>query len=387
MNRKICVITGSRAEYGLLRNIMVDIIKSSTLQLQIVATGMHLSPEFGLTYREIENDGFIIDRKVELLLSSDSPVGISKSLGIGVIGFGDVLHDLSPDIVLVLGDRFEILAAVTSAMILKIPVAHIHGGELTEGAIDELIRHSVTKMSHFHFVATEEYKRRVIQLGEQPNRVFMVGALGIDNINKLTLLNKDDLEDSMGFRFGKRNLMVTFHPVTLENSTSEMQMGELLAALDELEETNLIFTMPNADLDNRIIFELINKYVKKHENAFVFTSLGYLRYLSCLQFVDGVIGNSSSGLIEVPCFRKGTINIGDRQRGRMKADSVINCQPDKQSISKAILKLYSESFQIKASSVVNPYGTGGASQYIVEFLQSVSLEGVLKKRFYDLNVS
>ena len=387
MSRKICVVTGSRAEYGLLRWVMGEIQSAPDLELQVIATGMHLSPEFGLTYCEIENDGFKIDRKLELLLSSDSPTGVSKSVGLGLIGFGDILKELAPDMVLVLGDRFEIFAAVTSAMLLRIPVAHLHGGELTEGLIDESIRNSLTKMSHLHFVAAEEYKRRVIQLGEQPDRVFLVGGMGIDNIKNLTLLDQASLEESMGFEFGKRNLLVTFHPVTLENSTSESQMRELLSALDELENTRLIFTMPNADTDGRILFEVIKEYVVQNSNACAFTSLGYLRYLSCLQFVDGAVGNSSSGLIEVPSFKKGTINIGDRQRGRIKADSVIDCQPNKVSILDAIDKLYSEAFQNMLTTVTNPYGDGGAAKRVVEVLRQVSLGDILKKRFYDAETS
>ena len=387
MSKKICVITGSRAEYGLLRWVMEEIKRSPVLELQVVATGMHLSPEFGLTYREIEKDGFKIDRKLELLLSSDSPTGVSKSVGLGMIGFGDLLSDLEPDMVLVLGDRFEILAAVTSAMLLRIPVAHLHGGELTEGLIDESIRHSVTKMSHLHFVAADEYRQRVIQLGEQPDRVLLVGGLGVDNINNLTLLDKAELEDSMEFKFGKRNLLVTFHPVTLENATSESQIRELLSALSEQKDTNIIFTMPNADTDGRVLFEVIKEYVAENDNACAFTSLGYLRYLSCLQYVDGVVGNSSSGLIEVPSFKKGTINVGDRQRGRIKADSVIGCQPNKNSICEAIDELYSASFQERVAGVKNPYGDGGASRRVVEVLESVSLDDILKKRFYDMEAS
>lgn len=387
MNRKICVITGSRAEYGLLRNVMEEIEKNQVLVLQLVATGMHLSPEFGLTYHEIENDGFTINRKVELLLSSDSPVGVTKSIGLGIIGFSDVLSDLAPDVVLVLGDRFEILAAVTAAMMLSIPVAHLHGGELTEGAVDESIRHSITKMSHLHFVATDEYRDRVIQLGEQPDKVYMVGGLAIDNIINSPLFDKSELESSLGIRFGKRNLLVTFHPVTLEGDASENQMSELLSALNELQNTQLIFTMPNADANGRVIFDMIKEYTDAHDNAYVFTSLGYKRYLSCMKFVDGVVGNSSSGLIEAPSFNKGTINIGDRQKGRIKAESVIDSLPDKHSISDALEKLYSKSFQDKLVNVKNPYGNGGASKRVVEVLENVSLDNILKKQFYDINHS
>lgn len=383
MKRRICIVTGTRAEYGLLRGVMQGVQDHQALVLQVVATGMHLSPEFGLTYREIVQDGFKIDRKVEMLLSSDTPVGLSKSIGLGVIGLGDAFVELSPDIVLLLGDRFEMLAAATAAMVFRIPIAHVHGGEATEGLIDEAIRHAITKMSHLHFVAAPEYRRRVIQLGEQPDRVFLVGGLGVDGIQRLSLFDRAALEEALGFSLRERNLLVTFHAVSLENATASDQMHELLMALEELPETGLIFTMPNADSDGRVLFDLINKFVSNHENACVFTSLGQRRYLSCLQFVDAVIGNSSSGLTEVPSFGKGTINIGDRQRGRLKATSVIDCSPDRQSIRSALATMYSLQFQASLSSVRNPYGDGGASERIVQVLATAPLGQILKKRFFD----
>ncbi len=384
MNRKICIITGTRAEYGLLRWVMEGVQQAPELELQIIATGMHLSPEFGLTYREIEKDGFHIDRKVEMLLSSDTPVGVSKSVGLGMIGFGDALEQLTPDLVLVLGDRFEIFSAVTAAMVARIPVAHLHGGESTEGAFDEGIRHSITKMSHLHFVAAEEYQKRVIQLGEHPDRVFLVGGLGIDSIKKLDLLDRSRLETALEFELGPKNLLVTFHPVTLENETSAEQMAELLAALEVLEDTRLIFTMPNADTCGRALFDMIKQFVAKHPYARAYTSLGQLRYLSCVKHVDGVVGNSSSGLVEAPSFGKGTVNIGDRQRGRLKAESVIDCSPDRRAIAIAIQRLYSKEFQWMLKNVKNPYGEGGASGKVVEILIKRSLEDVLKKSFFDL---
>lgn len=385
MIRKICVVTGTRAEYGLLRWVMQGIKDEPALALQVIATGMHLSPEFGQTYREIEQDGFQIDIKVEMLTSSDTPVGIAKSMGLGLIGFADALHELSPDLIVVLGDRFEIFAAVATALVARIPVAHLHGGEITEGAFDEALRHSITKMSHLHFVAAEEYRNRVIQLGEQPERVFLVGGLGIDNINRLKLLNRAELEKSIGFKLGAKNLLITFHSVTLEMSTAKDQMAELLAALETLKDTQLIFTMPNADTDGRALIKMIEQFVSQHPNARAYTSLGQLRYLSCIAQVDGVIGNSSSGLTEVPSFKKGTINVGDRQRGRLQAESVINCEPTRKSIDAALKKLYSTAFQMKLSQVQNPYGDGGASQKIVQLLQAHPLNDSLKKSFYDLD--
>ena len=384
MRKRICVVTGTRAEYGLLRWVMQAIKESSDLELLVVATGMHLSPEFGLTWREIEADGFEICRKIEMLTSSDTPVGLSKAMGLGIIGFADALSELCPDLIVVLGDRFEIFAAVTAAMAARIPVAHIHGGEATEGLIDEAIRHSITKMSHLHFVAAEEYRNRVVQLGEAPERVFLVGGLGIDNIKRLTLLDRAALEVSLGWSLGEKNLLVTFHPVTLETATAQDQMAELLAALSDLQETKLIFTLPNSDTDGRVLIRQIEEFVACQDNARAYSSLGQLPYLSCIAQVDGVIGNSSSGLLEVPSFHKGTINIGDRQRGRLQAISVIDCLPERDAIREALNRLYSPSFQASLTQVINPYGEGGASEKIVTAIRTCDLKNLLKKRFYDL---
>lgn len=383
MKRKICVITGTRAEYGLLRWVMEGIQDDSGLTLQIIATGTHLSPEFGLTFREIEQDGFQIDRKVEMLTSSDTPVGIAKSMGLGLIGFADALNELHPDLIVVLGDRFEIFSAVSAALVARIPVAHVHGGETTEGSIDEGLRHSITKMSHLHFVAAEEYRQRVIQLGEQPDRVFMVGGLGVDNIKRMKLLDREALEQSLGIQLGEKSLLVTFHPVTLETGTAADQMAALLAVLDGLHDTQLVFTMPNADTDGRVLKTMIEQFVAQHANSRAYTSLGQLRYLSCLAHVDGVVGNSSSGLLEAPSFQKGTINIGDRQRGRLQAASVINCEPTRESITTALKHLYSAGFHTGLRNVRNPYGEGDASEKILATLKSAALDGVLKKSFYN----
>ena len=382
--RKICVITGTRAEYGLLRWVMQGIKDDPELMLQIIATGMHLSPEFGLTYRAIEQDGFKIDRKVEMLTSSDTPVGIAKSMGLGMIGFADALTELKPDLILVLGDRFEIFSAVSAALVARIPVAHLHGGETTEGAFDEALRHSITKMSHLHFVAAETYRQRVIQLGEQPDRVFLVGGLGVDNIKRMQLLDRAALEVSLDFKLGRKNLLITFHPVTLESATAAVQMAELLAALADLNDTQLIFTLPNADTDGRALIEMVEHFVAQHPNASAYSSLGQLRYLSCIAQVDGVVGNSSSGLSEVPSFKKGTINIGDRQRGRLQVDSIINCEPNRESIMAALEKLYSKYFQAGLSQVRNPYGEGGASEKIISILKDHDAPGLIKKVFHDV---
>lgn len=382
--KTICVVTGTRAEYGLLRWVMEGIRQSPVLELQLIATGMHLSPEFGLTVKAIEADGFKIDRKVEMLLSSDTAVGVTKSMGLGLIGFADALAELKPDLMLVLGDRYEIFAAAAAAMVARIPIAHLHGGETTQGAIDEAIRHSITKMSHLHFVAAEEYRRRVIQLGEDPDRVFLVGGLGIDNILRLKPLTREELEVALDFKLAPRNLLITFHPVTLEHNTSAGQVDELLAALAELEDTGLIFTMPNADTEGRVLFRQIEAFCAQHPRARAYTSLGQLRYLSCIQHVDGVVGNSSSGLAEVPSFKKGTINIGDRQRGRLRAASVIDCVPERAAIRNAFERLFSHEFQSELPTVKNPYGYGSASESIVKMLEQQAITDLLKKPFRDI---
>ena len=384
--KKICVVTGTRAEYGLLYWLMKEIETDKDLELQIIATGMHLSPEFGLTYKEIEKE-FTIDKKIEMLLSSDTSVGIAKSMGLAQISFAESYEELKPDILIVLGDRYEIFSAVSAAMIAQIPIAHLHGGETTEGAFDESIRHSITKMSHLHFTGTDEYKNRVIQLGEQPTMVFNVGGMGIENIKRLNLLSKEEFEKSIDFKLNKKNILVTFHPVTLENSTAKEQFVELLDAIDELEDTNIIFTKANSDTDGRVINQMCDEYVAKNAHkAVCFTSLGQLRYLSALQYVDAMVGNSSSGLAEAPSFKIGTINIGDRQKGRIKADSVIDCEPNQQSIKKTFNKLYSKDFKETLKTVQNPYGNGYASKKIIEVIKKVDLKNILKKSFYDLKV-
>jgi len=383
--RKICVVTGTRAEYGLLRWLMHGINKSTKLELQIIATGMHLSPEFDLTYKEIEKDGFRIHRRVEMLLSADTPSAISKSTGLGLIGFADVFAELKPDLIILLGDRLEILAASISAMFANLPIAHIHGGETTTGAFDEAIRHSITKMSWWHFVAAAEYEKRVIQLGENPERVFNVSGLGVDAIKKTNLLSKDELMIKTGIKFGKKNLLITYHPVTLENRTSQQNFKSLLDVLSETKDIYLIFTMPNADSDGRIIKQMINDFIVRYKDRSIsFTSMGSLNYLSTLQYIDGVIGNSSSGLAEAPTFNIGTINIGDRQKGRLKAESVIDCKPIKESILYAINKLYSNDFQEILKHVKNPYGEGTATEKIMNILKTHPIPKKLKKEFYDL---
>jgi GDP/UDP-N,N'-diacetylbacillosamine 2-epimerase (hydrolysing) len=383
--KKICVVTGTRADYGLLYWTIKQLNDDKEFDLQLLVTGMHLSPEFGLTYKLIEQDGFYINKKVEILLSSDSSTGISKSMGLGMISFAEAFTELQPDVIFLLGDRFEIFAAAAAATICKIPIAHCHGGETTEGAFDEAMRHSITKMAQLHFTSTEAYRKRVIQLGENPLRVFYVGALGIENIKRLKLLNKVELEETIHFKFGKKNILVTFHPVTLENATSESQFSTLLKVLNELADTKIIFTKANADTDGRIINKMIDEFVKHNaDKAIAFASMGQVNYLSALQIVDAVIGNSSSGIIEAPFFKKPTVNIGDRQLGRVSAESVINCNPDYDSLKEAVQVALSDSFKNEIQNINNPYDNGNASEKITEVLKTTDYTKLLKKQFYDL---
>ncbi|HIJ94497.1 MAG TPA: UDP-N-acetylglucosamine 2-epimerase (hydrolyzing) [Desulfuromonadales bacterium] len=380
--RKICVVTGTRAEYGLLYWLMKEIQEDTDLQLQLIVTGMHLSPEFGLTYKTIEEDGFIIDAKVEMLLSSDTPVGIAKSIGLGVIGFADALDRMKPYAMVVLGDRYEILAASQAALVGRIPIAHIHGGETTEGAIDESIRHAITKMAHLHFVAAEPYRTRVIQLGEHPDTVFNVGALGIENIKRLQLLERPQLEQSINFELGTSCFLVTYHPATLGTIEPAAAMQALLDALDLFPDANIIFTQPNSDTDGRILMQMIDEYaLLNNDRVAVFTSMGQVRYLSALQFVDAVIGNSSSGIIEAPACNIPTVNIGNRQSGRLKADSIIDCQETTESIAIAISKAISPPFRERVKQGVSPYGYGESALQIKDQLKQVNLGST--KRFYD----
>ncbi len=386
MRRKICVFTGTRAEYGLLKPLMSEIKEDEGLDLFVIVSAMHLSGEFGLTYRDIVEDGFEINEKVDTGLDSDTSIGLSASMGRGIAGISEAYSRLAPDVVVVLGDRVEAFAAAAAAMMSRIPIAHLHGGESTRGLIDEAIRHSITKMSHLHFTSVEEYRGRVIQMGEQPDKVFNVGAIGLDNIRDINLLSKEELEKDLGIKFGKYNFLVTFHPVTLEEGESGKHFRELLDALDRNAHINAIFTKANADHEGSVINRMIDEYVSENsDRSVVFTSMGQLRYLSAMRVVDAVVGNSSSGIIEAPSFGVGTINIGDRQGGRVSADSVIDCAPRKSDIIAAIEKLYSEDFQASLSDVFNPYGDGGVAKRVKDVLKSCDLANILKKVFYDIS--
>lgn len=385
--KRIGIMTGTRAEYGLLKPLMQEINKDNDLELYLIVSGMHLSPEFGMTYKEIEEDGFEINAKVEMLLSSDSPAGISKSIGLGVIGFADEFQRADLDMLILLGDRYEALSAAICALVMRIPIAHLHGGELTEGAIDEGIRHSITKMSYLHFTSTEQYRNRVIQLGENPERVFYVGALGVENIKKIKLMTKEELERSIHFEIDENTVIVTYHPVTLENNTVEEQFLNLLEVLDRNPKIRMIFTKANADTNGRIVNELIDKYAAQNsERACAFVSLGQKRYLSALKYCRIVIGNSSSGIIEAPSFGKPIINIGDRQKGRICADSVINCGYTQQEIQQAMETALTEEFENKARNCRNPYEKENTAANIISVIKDYLLNDKikLKKGFYDI---
>lgn len=384
--RQICVFTGTRAEYGIMSRLMQMIKSDKDLRLQIIATNMHLSPEFGLTYKEIEADGFHIDKKVEMLLSSDTANGTVKSMGLATIGFADALEELKPDLVIILGDRYEMLAAVQSCLIYKIPVAHIAGGAISKGAYDDAIRHSITKMSHLHFTETEEYRNRVIQMGEQPERVFCTGALGVNNIRNEEVMSLIELEQSLDFKLGDKFLLVTFHPVTMEVETASKQIENLLVALSEINNRfKLLFTLPNSDTDGRIIIKKINDYVKNNKDkALAITSLGKKRYYSALKYATAVIGNSSSGIVEAPSFGIPTLNIGNRQEGRTKGESIIDVPVTLDGIREGLKTVLSAESIIKAKNTVNPYEKGNTVNVIFDIIKNYPIEGIVKKSFYNM---
>ncbi len=381
--RKICVVTGTRAELGLLTPLLERIADHAALELQIVATGMHLSPEFGLTYHQIEAAGFAIDAKVEMLLSSDTPLGVTKSIGLGVIGFADALERLRPDILVVLGDRFEILAAAQAALILRIPIAHIHGGETTEGAFDESIRHALTKMARWHFVAAEPYRKRVVQMGENPAQVYDYGAPGLDQLASLAWLTRPELEAELDMRLGSPLFLVTYHPVTLGDEDPARAMAELTGALAQFPDATIVFSYPNADTGGRQIIAQVEEFIARHRGtARAFVSLGHRRYLSLMREADVIIGNSSSGLTEAPVLKKATVNIGDRQKGRLAAASVIHAAESQPAIVQAICAALSAEFQASLPGTASIYGYGDASRRIAAELARVPLE--VRKVFFDI---
>jgi GDP/UDP-N,N'-diacetylbacillosamine 2-epimerase (hydrolysing) len=383
---KICVATGTRAEYGLLKPLLNKIKEEPGWTLQLLVTAAHLSPEFGLTYKQIESDGLHIDAKVEMLLSSDTDEGVVKSMGLGMIGFADALKRLQPDLLVILGDRYEMLALASAALIFKIPIAHLHGGEITEGAYDDAIRHAISKLAHLHFTSTDAYRRRVIQLGENPDKVFNVGAIGLDNILTLKLLDRNELEKELNVKFQKYNYQVTYHPVTLGTTTAQEQFSSLLAAIEQQKDSFFVFTKANADTDGRIINTMIDQYVATHDNAVAFSSLGTLKFLSVLNISDAIVGNSSSGIIEAPSLNIPTINIGERQKGRIQADSVVNCTGNTNDILQAFDKVKDQGFVTRKGKVKNPYGNGNTTQRIIDIIRSANVKQLIVKQFYTIDI-
>ena len=383
MKRKICVVTGSRAEYGILRGLMKAIQNDPDLKLQVIATNQHLSKLQGETYKEIERDGFTIDYKV-YMADDDAPDNANttaKSISRGIAGFTDAFDTLQPDLLLVLGDRYEMLAVASTALIYKIPIAHLHGGEITEGAFDDAIRHAITKMSHLHFTSTEAYRQRVIQLGEQPDRVFNVGALGVENIMKTDFMTKEDIEQSLNFQMTDKCFLCTYHPVTLSNMSSETQIMNLLKALDDYQNYHIIFTYSNSDTNSQIIIKRIQEYVDRNQSRCMFIpSLGQRRYFSALKYVKAVIGNSSSGIIEVPSFGIPTLDIGDRQKGRIAADSVIHCGYSTEEIKEGITKVV----KYTSKKIANPYYKEGTCETILKVIRTYPLDHIVQKHFYDI---
>ena len=384
--RKICVFTGTRADYGHLFWLMKEIEHDVELQLQLLVSGSHLSPEFGLTVGVIEEDGFVIDEKVEMLLSADSAVATCKAMGLGLIGYSEALSRLQPDLLIILGDRFEAMAAAQAALVARVPIAHIYGGETSEGAIDEAIRHSITKMATYHFTAAEAYRKRVIQLGEHPDCCFNYGAPGLDHLSQTRLLDREELEEALKFKLGRQNFLVTYHPATLANEDSSSVFNEILAALQSFPEAHFVLTMPNADPHGRGIIEASKKFAAEMpERACFFSNLGQVRYLSIMKQADAVIGNSSSGLDEAPAQFVPTVNIGERQKGRLRSDSVIDVEPLREKIVAGIEQALSSDFKAKIKNQNPAYGSGDVSKKIVATIKKLDLAAGTMKEFYDID--
>jgi GDP/UDP-N,N'-diacetylbacillosamine 2-epimerase (hydrolysing) len=379
----ICVVTTNRSDFGLLKNLIIE-LKNNNFKVQVIAGGTHFSRKFGNTYTEIESCGIKIDRKIYSKIKSDNAKDISRALSAHVISSAKIFKQLRPELIIVLGDRYEILAVTIAAHISRIPVAHIHGGELTSGVIDDAFRHSITKMSHIHFVANKIYKNRIIQLGENPKNIFIVGGLGVDSIKKSKLLSQTDLEKRLKIKFNKKNLIVSFHPETLNSNQAKKQIDQLLSALNNLKNTTIIFSSPGLDLESQIIIKKIKKFIKNKNNAYYFSSLGQLNYFSILNIVDAIVGNSSSGILEMPTFKNATINMGDRQLGRLKSSSIINCKIKKKEITNSLRKIYSKKFRNKIKYTKNIYGSFGSSIKIVKILKKINLKNILFKKFYDI---
>jgi UDP-hydrolysing UDP-N-acetyl-D-glucosamine 2-epimerase len=385
LKRKICIFSSTRADYGLLKGLLKEMEERPAIELQLLASGMHLSPEFGTTIREIRADGFNPHETVEILLSGDTPTAVCKSMGLALMGYGEALNRLKPDMVVVLGDRFETFCMAGASQVCRIPVAHIHGGETTEGAFDEAFRHAVTKLSHLHFAGCEAYRKRIIQLGEAPDRVFNVGALGVETLHRTKLLDRRQLGESLDFSLTDPYFLLTFHPVTLEESTAQKQFQAILDAVSGFPDIRVIFTKANADTDGRVINRMMEDYVRQHpRQCLALSSMGSLKYLSALKYTSAVIGNSSSGIIEAPSFKIPTINIGDRQKGRIQADSILNCPPETLAIRDTINIALSQPFQERIKTTENPYDKPGTSSTIATLLEKTDITGILKKKFHDI---
>ena len=380
----ICIITSTRADFGLLKYLILKIKKNKNFNVKLVGSGTHFSKKHGYTYKEIKDSKIKIDKKIKSKFNSDNPEGVSNIMAHCIKESSKIFNEIEPDLLIVLGDRYEILASTISAHISRIPVAHIHGGEVTHGVIDDAFRHSITKMSQIHFVANKTYKKRVVQLGENPKNTHVVGSLGVDSMSKTNLLSKKELEKKLKFRFKENNFLINFHPETLKKNQAKKQMNEITSALKKLKKTGLIFTMPGADVENEIIIKIIKKFTKENKNAFFYKSLGQVNYFSLLNQIDGMIGNSSSGIIEMPYFKKGTINIGNRQSGRVFAKSIINIEPKKIKILKAIKKLLSKKFKKNIKIYSNTYGKPGASEKIVKILKKIKTKEIIQKKFFDI---
>tara|TARA_B100000989_G_scaffold295091_1_gene275402 strand:+ start:48 stop:1196 length:1149 start_codon:yes stop_codon:yes gene_type:complete len=380
---KIATISSTRADFGLLKNLIKKLNKNN-FKTRLIATGTHFSKQYGYTYRDILNNKIKIDKKINKKIDTSNSIGISKIMSAHIFESSKIFEKLKPDLIILLGDRYEILASAIAAHICCIPIAHIHGGELTNGLIDDAFRHSITKLSQIHFVANKIYKKRVIQLGENPKKVFDVGGMGVDSIKATSTFSKAELEKILNIKFSEKNLLINFHPETLNKNSAKIQTQELLSALKNLKKTSLFFTMPGAENENLDIIKQIKKFVKKNDDSYFFKSLGHKKYFSFLKVVDGMIGNSSSGLLEMPSFRKATINLGNRQSGRIKSKSVLDTKIKKKNIIFSIKKIYSKKFINKIKNCKNPYGDGGSSNKIVKVLKKIKIKNLVNKKFYDI---
>jgi GDP/UDP-N,N'-diacetylbacillosamine 2-epimerase (hydrolysing) len=380
---KVCIATTSRSDFGLLKNLIYE-LKKNYFKVKVIAGGSHYLRKFGNTFTEIRDSGISISKKIYSKTNSNSTKNIGYILSAHINSAVKIFKDLKPDLLIILGDRYEIFAITIAAHISKVPIAHIHGGEITSGVVDDALRHSITKMSQIHFAANKIYRKRIIQLGESPKNVFSVGGLGVDSIIKMKLISRNDLEEKLKIKFSKKNLLVSFHPETLKKNEAQIQIQELINALSTLNDTTIIFTSPGLDLEYKIIIKKIKIFIKRKKNTYYFPSLGQINYFSILNTVDAIIGNSSSGILEMPTFKKATINIGDRQEGRLKSTSVIDCKINKKEIINSLKMIYSEEFKSKIEKSINPYGPYGASVKIVKILKKINLKKILIKKFYDI---